>query len=152
MQQGTDHCSSEEVRSKGGNRGAVPAARDDAGVFFRRKSKFGGLELSEAKRLRQLEEENRQLKYIVAEPAVDIGALKLGVAKKWSVRRCGGQSDRSEWRSAKLTNRRKLTLKVLQKRGPIRANKIGENLIILGPKIRGTSGVSRTEATNHSEC
>jgi putative transposase len=51
--------------------------------FYRWKSKFGGLELSEAKRLRQLEEENRQLKYIVAEPAVDIGALKVGVAKKW---------------------------------------------------------------------
>jgi putative transposase len=46
--------------------------------FYRWKSKFGGLELSEAKRSRQLEEENRQLKYIVAEPAVDIHALKVG--------------------------------------------------------------------------
>jgi putative transposase len=51
--------------------------------FYRRKSKFGGLELSEARRLRQLEEENRQLKHIVAEQAVDIRALKAVVAKKW---------------------------------------------------------------------
>jgi putative transposase len=41
------------------------------------------MEVSEAKRLRALEEENRQLKHIVAEPAVDIRALKAVVAKKW---------------------------------------------------------------------
>jgi putative transposase len=41
------------------------------------------MEVSEAKRLRALEEENRQLKHIVAEQAVDIRALKAVVAKKW---------------------------------------------------------------------
>jgi putative transposase len=51
--------------------------------FCRWKSKYGGMELSEAKRLRQLEEENRQLKHIVAEQAVDIRGLKAVVAKKW---------------------------------------------------------------------
>ena len=51
--------------------------------FYRWKSKYGGLELSEARRLKQLEEENRQLKHIVAEQAVDIRALKAVVAKKW---------------------------------------------------------------------
>ena len=51
--------------------------------FYRWKSKYGGLEVSEARRLRQLEEENRQLKHIVAEQAVDIRALKAVVAKKW---------------------------------------------------------------------
>jgi putative transposase len=51
--------------------------------FYRWKSKCGGMEVSEAKRLRALEEENRQLKHIVAEPAVDIRALKAVVAKKW---------------------------------------------------------------------
>ena len=59
------------------------AARITRAYFYRWKSKFGGLELSEAKRLRQLEEENRQLKHIVAEQAVDIRALKAVVAKKW---------------------------------------------------------------------
>ena len=51
--------------------------------FYRWKSKFGGMEVSEAKRLRALEEENRQLKHIVAEQAVDLRALKAVVAKKW---------------------------------------------------------------------
>ena len=41
------------------------------------------MEVSEAKRLKQLEEENRQLKYIVAEQTVDIRALKAVLAKKW---------------------------------------------------------------------
>ncbi len=44
--------------------------------FYRWKNKFGGLELSDAKRLRQLEDENRRLKHMVAERAVDIRALK----------------------------------------------------------------------------
>jgi putative transposase len=53
------------------------------GCFYRWKSKFGRIEVSEAKRLRALEEENRQLKHIVAEQAVDIRALKTEVAKEW---------------------------------------------------------------------
>ena len=51
--------------------------------FYRWKAKYGGMEVSEAKRLRQLEEENRQLKHIVAEQAVDIRGLKAVLAKKW---------------------------------------------------------------------
>ena len=51
--------------------------------FYRWKSQFGGLERSEVRRLRQPEEENRQLKHSVAEQAVDIRALKAVVAKKW---------------------------------------------------------------------
>jgi putative transposase len=51
--------------------------------FYRWKSKYGGMDGSEAKRLRSLEEENRQLKHIVAEQAVDIRALKAVLAKKW---------------------------------------------------------------------
>ena len=51
--------------------------------FYRWKSKYGGMNVSEAKRLRSLEEENRQLKHIVAEQAVDIRALKAVLAKKW---------------------------------------------------------------------
>lgn len=43
--------------------------------FYRSKSKYGGMDGSEAKRLRSLEEENRQLKHIVAEQAVGIRAF-----------------------------------------------------------------------------
>ena len=52
-------------------------------TFYRWKSKFGGMEVSEAKRLRELEEENRKLKQIVAEKELDIRALKAVVEKKW---------------------------------------------------------------------
>ena len=53
------------------------------GSLYRWKAKYGGMEVNEARRLRALEEENRQLKHIVAEQAVDIRALKAVVAKKW---------------------------------------------------------------------
>ena len=53
------------------------------GSLYRWKAKYGGMDVSEARRLRALEEENRQLKHIVAEQAVDIRALKAVVAKKW---------------------------------------------------------------------
>ena len=53
------------------------------GSQYRWKAKYGGMEVSEARRLRTLEEENRQLKHIVAEQAVDIRALKAVLAKKW---------------------------------------------------------------------
>ncbi len=53
------------------------------GSLYRWKAKYGGMEVSEARRLRALEEENRQLKHIVAEQAVDIRGLKAVVAKKW---------------------------------------------------------------------
>jgi putative transposase len=52
-------------------------------TYYRWKSKFGGLELSELHRLKQLEDENRRLKHIVAEQTLDIQALKAVVAKKW---------------------------------------------------------------------
>jgi len=47
------------------------------------KAKYGGMELSEMQRLKQLEDENRRLKHIVAEQTLDIQALKAVVAKKW---------------------------------------------------------------------
>lgn len=53
------------------------------GTFYRWKAKYGGLEVSEAKRLRQLEEENRQLKHLVAELTLDNRALKAVLGKKW---------------------------------------------------------------------
>ena len=45
-------------------------------TFYKWKAKYGGLELSEAKRLKSLEEENRKLKRIVADQALDILAYK----------------------------------------------------------------------------
>jgi putative transposase len=52
-------------------------------TFYRWKAKYGGLEINEAKRLRALEEENRRLKQIVAEQALDNRALQAVLSKKW---------------------------------------------------------------------
>ncbi len=52
-------------------------------TFYRWKAKYGGLEVNEARRLRQLEEENRRLKQIVAEQTLDLQALKAVLGKKW---------------------------------------------------------------------
>ena len=52
-------------------------------TFYRWKSKYGGLGSDEAKRLKQLEEENRRLKKIVAEQTLDMQILKEVIAKKW---------------------------------------------------------------------
>ena len=51
--------------------------------FYRWKAKFGGMEVSEAKRLRELERENTELKRIVADQVLDIRMLKDANAKKW---------------------------------------------------------------------
>ncbi len=51
------------------------------GTFYNWKAKYGGLTVSEAKRLKALEDENRRLKHIVADQALDIQALKSVVSK-----------------------------------------------------------------------
>ncbi len=53
------------------------------GTFYRWKSKYGGLEVSEAKRLKHLEDENRRLKKLVADQALDIQMLKDVTSKNW---------------------------------------------------------------------
>ena len=54
-----------------------------AGTFYRWKEKFGGMEVSDAKKLRALEDENRRLKHLVADLTLDNQALKSVVSKKW---------------------------------------------------------------------
>ena len=51
-------------------------------TYYKWKAKYGGLEVSEARRLRQLEDENRRLKQIVADLTLDNQALKTVLAKK----------------------------------------------------------------------
>lgn len=52
-------------------------------TYYAWKKKFGGMTVSEARRLKQLEEENRRLKSIVADQALDIHAMKAVLSKKW---------------------------------------------------------------------
>jgi len=52
-------------------------------TFYKWKAKYGGLEVSEARRLRSLEDENRRLKKLLAETMLDNAMLKDIASKKW---------------------------------------------------------------------
>jgi len=52
-------------------------------TFYKYKAKFGGLEVSEARRLRALEDENAKLKKLLAEAMLDNVVLKDLTSKKW---------------------------------------------------------------------
>ena len=52
-------------------------------TFYQWKAKFGGLEVSEARRLRMLETENTRLKKLLADAMLDNAMLKDVVGKKW---------------------------------------------------------------------
>ena len=53
------------------------------GTYYKWKSKYGGLESNQLKRLRALERENNELKKMVAEQALDIRILKDVNSKNW---------------------------------------------------------------------
>ena len=52
-------------------------------TFFRWRANYGGLEVSEARRLKALEDENRRLKKLVADLSLDNAMLKDVVGRKW---------------------------------------------------------------------
>ena len=64
-------------------------------TFYKWRAKYGGMAVSDAKRLRALEEENRRLKQLLAESMLDNQALKLGFAHQ------GGLQAMSMRRSSK---------------------------------------------------
>jgi len=65
----------------------VPQVCREHGVseqsVYRWRAKYDGLEVAELRRLKELEEENRRLKKLVADQALDIQILKEVNAKKW---------------------------------------------------------------------
>ena len=65
----------------------VPDLCSDHGIaqdtFDRWRRKYGEMEVTDAKRLRQLEEENRRLKKVVADLTLDREALKDALSRKW---------------------------------------------------------------------
>ena len=52
-------------------------------TLYNWKAKYGGMDVSDAKRLRSLEDENRKLKKLLAESMLDQAALKELLTKKW---------------------------------------------------------------------
>lgn len=52
-------------------------------TFYRWRRQYGGMQVSETKRLRALEEENRRLKRVVADQALNLQVLKDVLGKEW---------------------------------------------------------------------
>lgn len=52
-------------------------------TFYRWRSKYGGMQVSDARRLKELETENRKLKQLLAEVHLDNAALKEVLSKNW---------------------------------------------------------------------
>lgn len=71
--------------AQGGSAVKVVCARHNISVqtYYGWKRKYGGMDVSEARRLRALEEENARLKRLVADQAVQMQILKEVNAKKW---------------------------------------------------------------------
>src|SRR6185437_3056756 len=80
---GTDHRSLKDAQAGIG----VPELCRKHGIsdatFYKWRAKYAGLEVSDVKKLRYLEDENRRLKQMVAEQALDIQALKAVTTKNW---------------------------------------------------------------------
>ena len=83
VQRRADHC---DLAGAGGGcldgdvcrRHGVSAA-----TFYKWKAKFGGMDVSDAKRLKALEDENAKLKKLLAESMLDIAILKDVNSRKW---------------------------------------------------------------------
>jgi len=54
-----------------------------SGTFYNWRGKFGGMEVNDAKRLRDLETENNKLKRLLAEKLLEVEAMKDVLSKKW---------------------------------------------------------------------
>ena len=70
----------------GGGRPTADVCRKhgiSAGTFYKWKAKFGGMDVSDAKRLKALEDENAKLKKLLAETMLDNAILKDINSRKW---------------------------------------------------------------------
>ena len=65
------------------DRRGPPQAWTSTAMFYAWKAKFGGMNVSEAKRLKQLEDENAKLKRLLADAMLDNAALKVLLTKKF---------------------------------------------------------------------
>jgi putative transposase len=61
----------------------LPQTRDQRATFYKWKAKYGGLEVSETRRLKALEDENTKLKKLLAETMLDSALLRDLNSKKW---------------------------------------------------------------------
>ena len=78
-----DHCGAEGARGRRQDGHLARKHGISEATLYNWKAKFGGRDASEAKRLRQLEDENAKLKKLLAEQMLDAAALRELLAKKW---------------------------------------------------------------------
>ena len=79
----TDHCRPAGSAGRSNHRRALCRRHGiSAATYYKWKQKFGGLEVKDSQRLRLLEEENRKLKKLVADQALDNMVLKELLGKK----------------------------------------------------------------------
>jgi len=71
------------AEASGNIREACRAQNVTEQTFYRWRRKYGGMEVSEAKKLRELERENGELKKMIADLSLEVRALKELNAKKW---------------------------------------------------------------------
>jgi hypothetical protein len=79
----TDHRRAEGAPGRVERGGALPEARDQRCDVLQLRSKYGGMEISEAKRHRQLEDENSRLKKLLAESMMDVSTLREMLGKNF---------------------------------------------------------------------
>ena len=61
----------------------MPQARVSDATFYKWRSRFGGMEVSDAKRLRALEDENGKLKRLLADAMLDVSTLREMLGKNF---------------------------------------------------------------------
>ena len=72
-----------QAEAGGSNQGICRKNGITEQTFYRWRSKYGGMQVSDAKRLKELETENRKLKQLLAEAHLDNAALKEVLSKNW---------------------------------------------------------------------
>lgn len=76
IQRRTDHRVLEAGRGRHADQGAVSRGGFSDATFYKWRANYGGMEVPDAKRLRELESENAKLKRLLADAHLDIHALK----------------------------------------------------------------------------
>jgi hypothetical protein len=82
-QRRADHRDPEARRGGIDDGGVMPTARDHGADLLPLEGEVWGMDSSDAKKLKQLEEENRKLKHVVADLTLDNRALKDVLSKNW---------------------------------------------------------------------
>jgi putative transposase len=80
---GADHWILREQEAGAGTAEVCRKHGISTATFYKWKAKFGGLDVSDARRLRTLEDENAKLKKLLAEAMLDNAMLKDIASKKW---------------------------------------------------------------------